>query len=176
MAKKQNAKGQIYSLDFLIAAGLLVLAIGMLLNYYETSTYQAKEARTKNELNAIALTAGNIISAKANCAETAFGNQGYLVYGCIDPDDLSTLTKGQLLVPFEFKCQVMLNNSQKSGCSDILSATKNETDVAIVQKNILTITNPATTLSKESYDKCISNNGCSGVYSESILLVKVWRA
>ena len=54
-------KGQIFSLDFMIAAGLAVLAIGMILNYYEMTAIAGKEARIKNEMTAVASVAATIL-------------------------------------------------------------------------------------------------------------------
>ncbi len=196
MTKTQNAKGQIYSLDFLIAAGLFVLAIGMLLNYFETSTYQAKEARTKNELSAVALTASNILLgnfAKCPLDNTppgqGFRSQGYKVYGCGDIRSFASIKKKQLLIPDKFSCMVRLNGSLTTsatgGCIDDPNfravpsgspAPATQSDIASVERKFLS---PSGNLTKTNYEKCISNQGanpCGASYTENTVRIEVWPA
>lgn len=172
MMRKEN--GQLYSLDFLISVGLLVLAIGLTLNFYETTAYQEKEARTRNELNTIALTAANILAAKSTCPEAAFSAQGYRAYGCYDRAKLSGISKSDLLIPADMSCLVKrgnnIENLKAPGCAQS-EPPPTTTDVASVERPLLV---PATApLTKTTYEKCIAQ-ACDS-YVEETLTVKVWR-
>ncbi len=178
MIGKKSQKGQIYSLDFLIAAGLLVLAVGMLLNYFETAAMQGKEARLKNELTAVALTASNVMASKTSCADNfrIAGEplQGYSAYGCYDtsPGKIAGLTRQHLMIPDGFGCRVQSGNDNISvaGCS-LADPTQAVHDVAVVERNLL----KASSLHKSAYEKCIfSGAGCNYTDNQP-LIVKVWR-
>lgn len=180
----RNEKGQIYSLDFLIAAGLLVLAIGILLGIFETSTYHGKEARVKNELNAVALTASNALLGSNKCPldntlpGLNFSTQGYRVYGCYNTNTFANATKSQLLVPAKFKCRIEINGapttSDSDGCQDILDVDA-VADVASVERTFLS---PITaSLTKKDYERCIAAPGCTTYgNTENKITVKVWFA
>ncbi|VVC00840.1 Uncharacterised protein [uncultured archaeon] len=186
-------KGQIYSLDFIIAAGLLVLAIGLCLGIYESSTYQAKEAREKSELNAIALTAGSILLGESRCpldttapvgnqAPPAFSASGYNAYGCSGKTPMDAMTKEKIMVPSNFKCRAVLKTgttetltTAANGCRDDPAAGAAPMDISSMERKFLV---PKAALTKANYEKCIENSGCnlSSIYDEYILTFMVWRA
>src|SRR3989338_6943448 len=102
----RTQKGQLFSIDFLIAVALTVLAIGGLLNYYELSAGQAKEARGQNELNVIALTAGELMLRQNACVlartpggTTEFIDQGYKLYNCVNITNFYDIQKSEIMVP-----------------------------------------------------------------------------
>ncbi|GEM_PF-6942189 len=183
------AKGQIYSLDFLIAAGLLVLALGMLLNYFETAAYEGKEARTKNELTAIALTASNLLLSSNLCPDNSVSNptflwQGYKAYGCYNEPALrgnNSTTKAQLLMPAKFSCSITLNGSAitdpTAGCradpepGGASPSPAPPQDIGSVERKFLS-TSPGI-LAKNIYEKCIAGFNCPA-YTENTLVVRVW--
>jgi len=83
-------RGQIFSLDFIIAMTIVVLAMGMLLNFYEISSYQSKEINLKNELNLVALNASHQMLQQNKCTlRNNFETQGYKFYGCSNTGNFS---------------------------------------------------------------------------------------
>jgi hypothetical protein len=55
------SKGQVFSLDFLIAIFLIILAIGFILQFYEFSVYNLKEEDERIELHRIGSLASNLL-------------------------------------------------------------------------------------------------------------------
>lgn len=182
MRAKTGQKGQIYSLDFLIAAGLLALALGMLLGFFETAAYEGKEARTKNELAAIALTAGNVLLGANACPDAAFRAQGYRAYGCYNAAGFGSATKSQLLIPAKFRCRIELNNSPTTalsgGCRDDpvpagpSASPAPAQDIGSSERKFLSPFGAA--LSKNAYEKCIAASINCLAYTENTLTVRVW--
>ncbi|MCR4369392.1 MAG: hypothetical protein NUV67_05810 [archaeon] len=164
---KQNQKGQIFSLDFAIAMTIAVLAIGMVLNYYELSVYQNNESQRAAELEAIALNASEIILGNGNCPEAAFAAQGYKVNGCLDPNNIP-FTKAQLLIPNNYSCRIVTQgNLPVADCDDQLNPA--QTDVATIRRTYIDASNMTT---KAEYEQCIAESGCSTQELE----VKIWKA
>ncbi|MFH1391357.1 MAG: hypothetical protein ABIH20_03545 [Candidatus Diapherotrites archaeon] len=185
--EKQKTKGQIFSLDFLIAMTLAVLAIGMLLNVYELSSYEIKEARLRNELTAIAINAGNNYIGENSCdpsnaGTVKFSDQGYELLGCVNPNDPLNLfedtTKAELMIPDNIGCYVTLVDESNpstlprkmtSACqTDALENTEN---VLVIKRKFLSGDN----IEKAGFDNCISGMG-SCPYSPTVneLTIKVW--
>ncbi|MBI4210510.1 MAG: hypothetical protein HY544_03330 [Candidatus Diapherotrites archaeon] len=180
--KYSSEKGQLFSLDLVIAMGLSVLAIGMLLNYYESTTYQQKEAVTRNELSAIALNASNLALDMARCTSD-FDSQGYDRRGCGDVAKLSPANKARLMIPEGFGCYVYWDRSTNkepidasgSACKD--PAPNTVKDIATVQRIFAGPNTPGNQLTKAVYLKCIET-GCGGnnnPYDTYTLTVEVWR-
>ncbi|HLC79966.1 MAG TPA: hypothetical protein VJG83_06130 [archaeon] len=177
MTKMQ--KGQIFSIDFLIAATLTVLAIGLLLGYYETAATYEKETRMKNEFTAIALNASSILLEKNPCIRSAgFSSQGYNVTGCSEETNFNNFSKTQLMIPTGFNCYIHWEgpdpyNGTLGGC--------NQTDPGTTPLDIVSIQRPfvspplSTGLTKAGYEKCIEENNCQDTYLEFTLTVKIWK-
>ena len=103
----KTQKGQFFSIDFLIAMAIAVLALGMLLHVYELNTYEQKEARIQNELTLIAMNSSNILLNTTKCeAGTSLTDKGYELHGCTDTSSWSGLTKANLMIPAEFDCYI----------------------------------------------------------------------
>ncbi len=189
MDRKKFERGQAFSLDFVIAMSLAVLAIGMLLNNFETITYSEKEARLQNELAVIALNASSLMLELNRCTPSGtpdgpieFIDQGYRLYGCSNPDLFQSRTKADLMVPTftpPIKCNITWGNNRTKQsfqlvgadrCADAVPATG---EIISIDRNFLS---RASALAKADYEKCIDSNiDCSGVYGDFNLTVKVWR-
>jgi len=168
-----RTRGQMLSLDFLLAMAVIILAVGVLLNHYDILTTQGKESRVKSELNTIAQTASQqALEKNADCASD-FSTQGYKIYGCTT-SNFSSLTKNYLLVPEGFSCYVTLDGGAAAngpgGCEST-DAPLDAKDVAVAERKYLS---PNTTLSKQDYEKCITGPGCTA-YTVKKLRVKIWR-
>jgi len=177
MAHLPSNKGQLFSLDFLIAMGLAVLAIGMLLNYYETTTNAEKEQRLQNELTAVALNASALMMQINGCdLGGGFQDTGYTVYGCSSQTNAENLTRSELMVPKGFKCKISWTLNGVSGeqddpateCAD--DDSQIQANVASVERVLLSSQSP---LSKADYQKGIEQG--IGAYYDYILTVKVWK-
>ena len=181
----QCQKGQLFSLDFLIAAGVAVLAVGIMLNYYDAAITSEKEGRLQNELNAIAMNASTQMLEKNRCA-TDFDSQGYKLYGCYYPgpgSSFKTLQKEELMVPEGFECNATWKNLS-TGTSDSQTASSDlrcraappaAGDIASVDRNFLA---PASgnSIDKTDYETCVFNyQDCTEIYDEYTLNMKVWR-
>ncbi|MAG18374.1 MAG: hypothetical protein CL944_02790 [Candidatus Diapherotrites archaeon] len=182
--EKQKTKGQIFSLDFLIAMTLAVLAIGMLLNVYELSAYEIKEARLRNELTAIAINAGNNYLGEYSCTPSNSGNpsfndQGYELLGCVDtPNFQGALQKRFLMIPETFGCYITLVDETNDAdaplimgdCSD--DAPEDAENVLVIKREFLSGNN----INKDDFDNCITS-GTNCPYDSTIneLTIKVWK-
>jgi hypothetical protein len=175
---KRKQKAQIFSLDFIIASGLIILAIGMIINYYDLASITNKEARIKNEMTLIAINAASILLESNPCnLETDFKNQGYNLAGCstINNTPNNANTKAKLLIPETFNCSITKNGTTKlniTGCES--DPPTSEIDVVAIDRNFTTINNFEIT--KKQYDNCIEN-GCNGTYSDNgnWITVKIWK-
>ena len=176
-----GARGQLYSLDFLISMGLFLLAIGIVLGMHENATYQARESREKAELSAIAITATENITGKLKCPVdtlSTFTDNNYSVYGCISNTPYSInapdMNKPRLMVPSDFNCEVTINGLLfthiDTGCRDQIGP--NVTDVASVERQV--IWPVSVVFLKNTYEKCIV--GPCTAYREGKLVVRVWKA
>jgi len=157
----------------LIAMGLAVLAIGMLLNFYEVSTYGEKEIRVQNELNIIALNAGSILLEESACTmQPSFSEQGYILNGCADPNNFESLSKSELMIPNGFECNISWGEKSSpmtalSYCNSLPDGS--DTDIASIEREFFRF--PAN-ISKASFEKCIEL-GCAN--TEYKLRVNVWK-
>src|SRR3989344_5042310 len=132
MAKSMR-KGQLFSLDLVIAMGLATLAIGMLLNYYSIAASTDKETREQNELGIIAMNATSQLLEKNRC-QTDFLPQGYKQHGCVETtpgavfSPFKAMTKADMMVPRGYGCDIPwtdLDDSAKNGISSGCTGTTN---------------------------------------------------
>jgi len=167
----KNQKGQFFSLDFIIAMAIAVLALGMLLHFYELNTYEQQNARTQNELTLIAMNSSNILLNTNNCtAQTSLKNKGYEMHGCTDTSSWGTLTKADLMIPDEFNCYITKGGSPAiNGCVDVLLA--NTPNIAVIERNFL---ERNLNILKSAYELCLDGGSCT-LYTPAKLMVKIWK-
>ncbi|HZX33754.1 MAG TPA: hypothetical protein VFF09_00065 [archaeon] len=187
METKKFSRGQIFSLDFIIAMAIVALAIGLLLSFYQTTAAQEKEARVQNELNVIALNASNQLLEKNRCSPAGgFAGQGYKLFGCLDGSKFSSfstsagLSKGSLMIPEGFNCYI--TDMEAFGNIQILSnicpsdTPAGVTDVASVERNFV---GHAGDVTKYDYERCVAGLyplDCAGAFGQKTINVKVWKA
>ncbi len=181
MTKVKKERGQIFSIDFLIAAGLAVLAIGMLLNYYETVANAEKESRTQNELAAIAANASSLILERNPCSlEIGFASQGYRVYGCMHTT-FTAMSKSDMMIPADFSCNLSwkdLDNgtiqSQTTGAEPrCTNPVPPDRSMVSVDRNFLA--QQQISLTKKDYENCIYGLCSTLIYHKNVLTLKVWK-
>ena len=171
-------KGQLYSIDFVISAGLFVLATGIILGIYENASYSEKETMARNELTAIALNAANMLLESNPCtlegtATTGFMAQGYRILGCSTAGTSTPITKSALMIPEGFKCTASINNSAMTGINECNKTPDAQTqDVASIERTYLSKTGGGA-MTKLEYEKCMAGGTCA--YTENNLTLKVWK-
>lgn len=182
----RGKKGQLFSIDFLVAMGLVVLVLGVTISAYETAAIEEKETKVQNELNAIAANAGNLILELNKCgmnepdpADTTrtVKSTAYMVYGCYNTGaagtNFNSTKKEQLMIPVGFGCSVTWRNSAGQSfthaeCGNTIDSAV--ADVASLQRTFLGRADPIT---KKDYDKCIEA-GCTA-YEQYTMNIKVWK-
>ncbi|MEK6957441.1 MAG: hypothetical protein AABW99_00465 [archaeon] len=173
--KSGKEKGQIFSIDFVIAAALIVLAMGMLLNFYDYSSNEAKENSVQAELNAIALTASNLALENSPCTPTGFETQGYSLEGCSNANTaIQGATKQDLMIPEGINCNVRSSDPDGSNSLQMgqCSQAAGEQDVTSIQRNFVS---PAGgTIDKTTYEKCVNGNPAI-CPAKKVLQVAIWK-
>ena len=164
-------KGQFFSIDFLIAMSIAVLALGMLLHFYEINTYEQQDAKIQNELTLIAMNSSNILLNTNKCSgASGLITKGYELQGCTNTTSWSGLTKAKLMIPTGFNCYITKGGVVAvTACNDTILTT--ESNIAVIERIFLERT-PQTTLSQ--YENCLDGS-CTGIYTTRELVVKIWK-
>ncbi|PIN85013.1 MAG: hypothetical protein COV47_04395 [Candidatus Diapherotrites archaeon CG11_big_fil_rev_8_21_14_0_20_37_9] len=173
---KINEKGQYFSIDLLIAAGLAVLAMGLLLQFYELGSHQQKEITSQSELTLIGITASNILLEQSPCELLAnFTNQkGYKVMGCADKTKFDTITKSELMIPDGYGCSIVWGLPTTSDIHGECNGTVSDeiSNVVSIERTYFT---PQGEITKENYENCIDAVICTGYNLNEKLEVKIWK-
>lgn len=151
-------KGQILSLDFLVATAMAILAIGLVFQFSELQVYDVKDRQLFSETKRVAETAGNLLVGNPliTCKLRDNANTKTISYlpNCVNISAAGGITKERLGIPSTFKCFV--SGLTATGCEATPpnpSAVKN---FYSVKRKIAT---SAGDLSKSVYDNCIKS-GC----------------
>ncbi|MFH1586383.1 MAG: hypothetical protein ABID38_00840 [Candidatus Diapherotrites archaeon] len=140
-----NKKGQIFSLDFILSLTIIILAIGLMLQFMELQEYNQREAEINNELYSVGETATLILMSKPSflatdneyfsCRMAGRDFAGTLtslapVMGCIPlftapPPELE-ITKEKLGIPSDYSCNITGNGSVSGNITAELNLTANE--------------------------------------------------
>lgn len=167
-----NENGQIFSLDFMISTALVILAIGMALNYYDLASNQEKEARLQTETATIGGAVSMLLLEKNPC-QTNFGASGYSATNCSALVSSYSTTKDALMIPDGFNCQIKVDGTalSSSGCGTQDPDTS-ASDVSVIERNYVRDTS---TLLKKEYEQCIAGQDCPSLLSTHKLEVAIWR-
>jgi len=185
---KKFSKGQIFTLDFVIAMAVVVLAIGMVLNFYEMTMYEAKETQIKNELNIIALNAGNNYLLQNPCnpspaGSLKFSNQGYELSHCVVTSSFVDTEKDDILIPDDVECYITLDKDGGGAPDEIMSYCPTEPgssvqNIASIKRKFLAAEGTGV-ITKKDFEDCIEfRNDCDDIYETTPyeLTVMVWKA
>ena len=162
-------KGQIFSLDFIIALGIVAMTIGMTLHFYELNVYEQKETTTRNELALIGVNASNLFIDGQRCSENPSdkpSNKGYELIGCTKSP--GSITKAELMIPDGFKCSILLDSIVVPQCNDDPTGAK---DIIVIQRSFL---GRSGNVKLTDYESCLEGNTC-GLYAQKTLAVKIWK-
>lgn len=117
---KQN--GQIFSLDFLISLALVILAIGMAMQFLELKEYETKDYTEQMELERIGNTAAELLVSNPEIVCELTDNTRSTVLGhlqnCIPKinSEGDRIKKGELGIPAGFECWIYNDNDFRTDC------------------------------------------------------------
>lgn len=170
-----DKRGQILSLDYVISLMLVLLALGLLLNFFELQTVNAKEAQLNSELEALANGAARLAltSPDIACRLTSITGDPPKDIGvlpnCIPKN--GRLTKQNLGIQ-GFECAIATDPI------DLLSTECNTdfpdgTDYYSVTRKI--VVSDDTTITKDKLEECIRGELLNCVLSDANLTISIWR-
>ena len=165
-------KGQVFSLDFIIALAVVAMTIGMTLHFYELNVYEQKEAMTRNELSLIGVTASNILLNGNQCrARVEVTDMGYELVGCTDMTALDSMTKAGLMIPDGINCYISLDGTSNPITECATDAPSGIKDIAVIRRDFLGET---ALITLAQYENCLNGTGCS-IYTPHTVTVKIWK-
>jgi uncharacterized protein (UPF0333 family) len=181
-----DKKGQIFSVDFLISVIVIVLAIGLLLNFYELTVHAQAERNSADELKIASERAADLlVSSPELVCELVESGDGtnhimYLPNCLVTENSEKEITKEKLGL-IGFSCNLSgpgaggLINQTGVGCTDTFPGDK---DVVAVKRTIyLTMSNEEGNqeIKKDEYLGCINaTSGCS-IEGRLEIYLKVWK-
>ncbi len=188
-----DSRGQIFSLDFLMAITVLVLAMGLAINYFETNTLNAKEIENQNDLWNAAKTASDVLVNHPDivCNETSLfaarpAPMDIKLQNCL-PQNFPTpsITKARLGISSAYDCNI----SNLPGSTFNFGAAANECknavptgiDIVSIERRVVMLTNelPAgqeRDINKKALIYCQRPElGKSCVLTDANISIKVWK-
>lgn len=164
-------------MDFLVSLALIVLVIGLMLQFAEVATYSAKQTQEQRELEAVAITASNllVLNPAFSCELTMPAGPGpqieteYLTH-CIAVSKLngSNITKGALGIadPYRFCIGGIVNCGAEANAENVFT---------VVRK---IVTHPTGFVTKKELEICIRGPGIDEIcnFDTVELELKVWKA
>lgn len=168
-----NKRGQIVSLDYVISLILVLLALGLLLNFFELQTVNAKEAQLNSELETLAEGAARLALASPGIACNLTSNDGLKYIGvlpnCI-PDESGRLTKARIGIPQGFECAIITEPVEIA--TDCVTVDNDVNNYYSVTRKIVVKTN-GPDVTKGQLEKCVNNVNC--LLTDANLTIVVWR-
>ncbi len=197
-----DKKGQIFSLDFLLSIILVVLALGLILNFMELHEYNMKEEELRIGLNAVGETAADLLVSGPDivCELVDTYNEstgkyyninnpnvkriGYLA-NCIPKINAVAfrITKEDLAIPGGYKCKIdnaaIRAGELQTGCGDALQP---DVDNIYSAKRIIVLYSgtgsPADKkkIAKKDLEECMkSGEGAGCPLKQSEITLWVWK-
>jgi len=187
-------RGQVFSVDFLISVMVIVLAIGLLLNFYELSVHAQMESNLSSELRNVAERAADLLvySPEFTCElwEDAGETSQRIMYipNCLVKGDSGNSGKEIIKAKLGlvgFQCEVSgkgeinaIHNPSNTGCED---DPPDATEIIVVKRTVY-VTNKGTKgnerILKQDYNECIKegcNTGNRELRGPYEITLKVWR-
>ncbi|MDO8634061.1 MAG: hypothetical protein Q7K34_02085 [archaeon] len=175
-----DKRGQILSLDYVISLILVLLALGLLLNFFELQTVNAKEAQLSSELETLAEGAARLALASPDIA-CRLTNNDYTKYigvlpNCI-PSEPGRLTKENIWIPLEFGCAIITEPGEiftATGCGEAIDNDVNNY-YSVTRK--IVVNNNDQNVTKGQLEECINNGNNNGncLLTDANLTIAVWR-
>ncbi len=142
-------RGQLFTLDFLTAMGLFILATGLLLVNLEARDYRYQQERNQNELRMAAERASDLLVANPNWACEDASDTTHRYPNCLRSDRLQAgeLTKQRLGLTDAFEVGVdfsAIGYQYPAGYNPATTPTANQDYVEIERRIVHTNQNPVT--------------------------------
>jgi hypothetical protein len=161
---RKNQKGQIFSLDLLLALTALIVCIGLVLQTYELTSYDAKESMIWQKLNLTGQAAAERLVTDEDIA-CDLGVNGFETVNCLDSTKLGRIDKSALGIPADYGCRI--EGVSIANCNDSLPAEA---------ANVFSITRAVlveSSLNKTALYSCIYGATCNLEPKE--ITVSLWR-
>jgi|SRR3989344_3125044 len=185
-----NKNGQIFSVDFLISIMVVVLAIGLLLNFYELTVHAQTEQAVNDELRIAAEKASDLLVSNPEIICELYESSGapsipttFIMYlpNCIPAGNSpKAITKEKLGLSDEYGCElsgVGVSILRKPGCED--DPVPSDRDIISVKRKIYVTAAPAQAsnekIKKDDYLKCINKEADCPIAGIDVTM-KVWKA
>ncbi len=166
-----RSRGQIFSLDFLLSLVLAVLAIGLVLQFFELQSYDQKDLQLRAELETIGFGASDLLVSNPDvvCILTDTGGiQRGTLPNCLSEGG-AEITKQNLGIPTAYECSI--SGVAASGCNATPSAAT--ANIFAIKRKVVTYS--LRQVPKAELEKCmLSLGGCNLVPLEVEL--RVWKA
>ncbi|MCD6433999.1 MAG: hypothetical protein J7L14_00100 [Candidatus Diapherotrites archaeon] len=172
MFRKRNEKlrGQIFSIDFLIAVGITILAIGLLLAMFELAAYRTRENAEWNLLKLITINAANkILHNEQWTCELVFSDStpSIRLPNCLT--QTTTLDKSAIGIPSNYECHT--DGISIVGCNSSIPNSKN---VFTIKRKFVLINKDK--ISKEEFYVCLGKAAGNCIMQEKEFKLSVWRS
>lgn len=175
-----NQKGQLFSLDLFIAIVVIVLAIGLLMQQFETLTYRQNSALSTRELQEVARVAAQklVTSPELVCNLMGTGRAEPLLDALPNcwpqtlPDQ-TTIDSVLGLKPRFNYCIVLGSTAVGSPCPNPLDAS----NVVAIERSIVQL-NSGGSISKKEFMNCLEEDDrtkCTTFGASQSLVLKVWQ-
>ena len=173
-----NSKGQLFSLDFILGALLMVFVLALVFQGIELNYYDAKEMQVDRELRMIGFNASErlLLSDEFDCdlVDSTGADLGVNAVYCLRTDLFNANTKARLGIPNDASCLINVGAATLvPGCDN--AAAYNAAKAA--GANIYSFKRKAfpstAALSKAALMNCIIGNACT--LNEADVTVSVWR-
>ncbi|MBS3061206.1 MAG: hypothetical protein J4215_01325 [Candidatus Diapherotrites archaeon] len=159
-------KGQLFSIDFLLATALLMLAIGAQLKLVQIQTVDQQEYINQIELEAVGQTAATLFltNPAVTCPiTTSTGTTLFHLNGCVITPHVPTSTELGIPAGYGFNIQ---------GPTGYVQGTAIPSDRPIYTTQVDAISNAAAQMPKLQLDGCLTN-GCAAI--RSTFTLTVWK-
>ncbi|MBN1941283.1 MAG: hypothetical protein JW772_03820 [Candidatus Diapherotrites archaeon] len=178
-------KGQLFSLDLLFSLGIIILGLGMVIQFSETRAYSQKEEMLQNELNVIGDTAASLLISNPDIiCELEDGSGNIIAYldNCINEDKIDDLegtgVLGEALgIPLGYDFGIYRTNGNQLiyGNPPDIDPMHTPKNVFAEIRTIATLKNPQLTFEKSDFEDCLRNAANCRIEQEREWTVAVWR-
>ena len=169
-------RGQILSLDLVIALSIAFLSIGTLLAWHELAALNAKESELQNALSLTALNAANALASLDGwtCASNASDDASTFPACIVDQHASSEkITKGMLGIPKEYNYQIIgLETDDDLAYNAFTDSERNVVDQNV---NVLYIGATDSIFTIEGLETCMKKGIANCPWKTKSISIRVWR-
>ncbi len=163
-------KGQIFSLDFLIAVSILILGIGLLMNSVYLSTYEAKEKLEKRNLSEKAEAGLTALFSNANAGCDVNGHYAAHSINLSKLDNLTSTDAKDIALKKALGLGDM-NVSLEVGGNQKINDGMNLRNIYAVEIDVMACENSSVTFT--ALRNCMNGASCAGPITQKKLKIRV---